>query len=66
MVWALDLEAVLAGALTLQMAMPCAVVSYMYARRYTDLGDTPPARCWCRRWCSQLLAPLMLWFSHGH
>ena len=49
--WALDLEAVLAGALTLQMAMPCAVVSYMYARRYTDLA-TPPARCWCRRWCS--------------
>ena len=26
-VWALDLEAVLAGALTLQMAMPCAVVA---------------------------------------
>ena len=51
-VWALDLEAVLAGALTLQMAMPCAVVSYMYARRYTDLATPPPARCWCRRWCS--------------
>jgi predicted permease len=28
-VWALDLEPVLGGALTLQMAMPCAVVSYM-------------------------------------
>jgi len=39
-VWALNLEPVLAGALTLQMAMPCAVVSYMYARRYTPLGDT--------------------------
>ena len=33
-VWALDLEAVLAGALTLQMAMPCAVVSYVRAPLY--------------------------------
>ena len=52
MVWALDLEAVLAGALTLQMAMPCAVVSYMYARRYTDLGDTAAGAVLVSTWCS--------------
>lgn len=36
---ALGLSHQLAGVLTLQMAMPCAVVSYMYARRYTDMGE---------------------------
>lgn len=65
-VWALDLEAVLAGALTLQMAMPCAVVSYMYARRYTDLGDTAAGAVLVLTVVFLLLAPLMLWFSHGH
>lgn len=65
-VWALDLEAVLAGALTLQMAMPCAVVSYMYARRYTDLGDTAAGAVLVSTVVFLLLAPLMLWFSHGH
>ena len=56
----------LAGALTLQMAMPCAVVSYMYARRYTDLGDTAAGAVLVSTVVSLLLAPLMLWFSHGH
>ncbi len=65
-VWALDLEAVLAGALTLQMAMPCAVVSYMYARRHTDLGDTAAGAVLVSTVVFLLLAPLMLWFSHGH
>ncbi len=46
-VWALDLEPVLAGALSLQMAMPCAVVSYMYVKRYTSKAIPPPAPCWC-------------------
>ncbi|MBR8657343.1 AEC family transporter [Achromobacter sp. Marseille-Q0513] len=64
-VWALDLEAVLAGALTLQMAMPCAVVSYMYARRHTDLGDTAAGAVLVSTVVFLLLAPLMLWFSHG-
>ena len=65
-VWALDLEPVLAGALTLQMAMPCAVVSYMYARRYTPLGDTAAGAVLVSTVVFLLLAPLILWFSHGH
>ncbi len=65
-VWALDLEPVLAGALALQMAMPCAVVSYMYARRYTPLGDTAAGAVLVSTVVFLLLAPLMLWFSHGH
>lgn len=64
-VWALDLEPVLAGALTLQMAMPCAVVSYMYAKRYTQLGDTAAGAVLVSTVVFLLLAPLMLWFSHG-
>lgn len=65
-VWALNLEPVLAGALTLQMAMPCAVVSYMYARRYTPLGDTAAGAVLVSTVVFLLLAPLMLWISHGH
>jgi len=64
-VWAMDLEPVLAGALTLQMVMPCAVVSYMYARRYTPLGDTAAGAVLVSTVVFLLLAPLMLWFSHG-
>jgi predicted permease len=65
-VWALDLEPVLAGALTLQMAMPCAVVSYMYTKRYTQLGDTAAGAVLVSTVVFLLLAPLMLWFSHGY
>ncbi|MEN4921572.1 AEC family transporter [Achromobacter spanius] len=64
-VWALDLEPVLAGALTLQMAMPCAVVSYMYTRRYTPLGDTAAGAVLVSTVVFLLLAPLALWFTHG-
>ena len=64
-VWVLDLEPVLAGALTLQMAMPCAVVSYMYAKRYTEMGDTAAGAVLVSTVVFLLLAPLMLWFSHA-
>ena len=64
-VWALDLEPVLAGALTLQMAMPCAVVSYMYAKRYTPLGDTAAGAVLVSTVVFLLLAPLMLWFTRA-
>lgn len=64
-VWALDLEPILAGALTLQMAMPCAVVSYMYAKRYTPLGDTAAGAVLVSTVVFLLLAPLMLWFTRA-
>ncbi|WKK18153.1 AEC family transporter [Achromobacter insolitus] len=64
-VWALDLEPVLAGALSLQMAMPCAVVSYMYVKRYTTLGDTAAGAVLVSTVAFLLLAPVILWFSRG-
>ncbi|WP_447917549.1 AEC family transporter [Achromobacter aegrifaciens] len=64
-VWALDLEPVLAGALSLQMAMPCAVVSYMYVKRYTPLGDTAAGAVLVSTVAFLLLAPVILWFSRG-
>ncbi|ASC64266.1 AEC family transporter [Achromobacter denitrificans] len=60
-VWALDLEPVLAGALSLQMAMPCAVVSYMYVKRYTSEGDTAAGAVLVSTVAFLLLAPVMLW-----
>ncbi|WP_343498817.1 AEC family transporter [Achromobacter denitrificans] len=60
-VWALDLEQVLAGALSLQMAMPCAVVSYMYVKRYTSEGDTAAGAVLVSTVAFLLLAPVMLW-----
>ncbi|MGB3431308.1 AEC family transporter [Achromobacter sp.] len=64
-VWALDLEPVLAGALSLQMAMPCAVVSYMYVKRYTTQGDTAAGAVLVSTVAFLLLAPVILWFSRG-
>ncbi len=64
-VWALNLSPILAGAMALQMAMPCAVVSYMYARRYTDAGDTAAGAVLASTVVFLLLAPLMLWFAHA-
>jgi len=64
-VWVLDLEPVLAGALSLQMAMPCAVVSYMYVKRYTTQGDTAAGAVLVSTVAFLLLAPVILWFSRG-
>ncbi|OZI47447.1 hypothetical protein CEK29_01485 [Bordetella genomosp. 5] len=62
-VWMLGLTAPLAGALALQMAMPCAVVSYMYARRYTDMGDTAAGAVLISTVVFLVLAPALLWFT---
>ncbi len=50
----------LGGALALQMAMPCAVVSYMYAQRYTDLGDIAAGAVLVSTVVFLVLAPLLL------
>lgn len=57
---ALGLSDELAGVLTLQMAMPCAVVSYMYARRYTDMGDVSAGAVLVSTAVFLVLAPLIL------
>jgi len=64
-VWVLGLDSPLAGSLVLQMAMPCAVVSYMYARRYTDMGDTAAGAVLVSTVLFLLIAPALLWFT-GH
>lgn len=62
-VWVLGLGSPLAGSLVLQMAMPCAVVSYMYARRYTDMGDTAAGAVLVSTVLFLLIAPALLWFT---
>src|SRR5690606_12595764 len=37
--WLMGLSADMRGLITLQMTMPCAVMSYIFATRYTDQGD---------------------------
>ncbi|WP_459616685.1 AEC family transporter [Bordetella sp. 2513F-2] len=64
-VWLLDLPAELGGSLALQMAMPCAVVSYMYARRYTDQGDAVAGAVLVSTVVFLALAPLALWLARG-
>ena len=63
--WAFGLDPALAGALILQMAMPCAVVSFMYARRFTDLGDTSAGAVLVSTALFLLLAPLLIWLSRA-
>lgn len=60
-VHALGMPPDLAGALALQMAMPCAVVSYMYAQRYTDMGDTAAGAVLVSTVVFLVLAPLLVW-----
>jgi len=62
-VYALRLPPDLGGALALQMAMPCAVVSYMYAQRYTDMGDTAAGAVLVSTVVFLVLAPLLVWLA---
>ncbi len=63
--WLLGLSDILGGALVLQMAMPCAVVSYMYAKRYTELGDTSAGAVLVSTALFLVLAPLLMWLAGG-
>ncbi|VFR24468.1 membrane protein, putative [plant metagenome] len=62
-VWLLDMSPTVGGALALQMSMPCAVVSYMYARRFTDSGDTSAGAVLVSTAVFLLVAPLLLWLA---
>ena len=62
---AMGLSADLVGVLVLQMAMPCAVVSYMYAQRYTDLGDVSAGAVLVSTVVFLALAPILLWLAKG-
>lgn len=59
----LGLEGLLAGVLTLQMAMPVAVNSYMFARRYSDQGDTSAGAVLVSTAVFVLAAPVLIWMT---
>jgi hypothetical protein len=47
--------------MTLQMGMPCAAVSYLYARRYTDKGDIAAGAVLMSTVVFLVFAPALLW-----
>lgn len=57
----LGLPANLQSTLALQMAMPCAVVSYLYARRYTDTADISAGAVLVSTLAFLMLSPVLLW-----
>ncbi|MBX6319065.1 AEC family transporter [Pigmentiphaga sp.] len=59
--WLAGLPADMIGNIALQMGMPCAVVSYMYARRYTDVGDTSAGAVLISTLVFLVLAPFLMW-----
>lgn len=59
--WLIGLPADVSGMLALQMSMPCAAVSYMYARRYTDMGDAAAGAVLVSTVSFLVLAPFLLW-----
>lgn len=59
--WAIGLPPELQGVMVLQMAMPCAVLSYMFATRYTDMGEVAAGAVLVSTVAFLLLSPLILW-----
>ncbi|VCU68268.1 Membrane transport protein [Pigmentiphaga humi] len=59
--WLVGLPADMIGNIALQMGMPCAVVSYMYARRYTDMGDAAAGAVLISTAVFLVIAPFLLW-----
>lgn len=59
--WLLGLPELVASAIILQMTMPCAAISYMYTRRYTDMGDTAAGGVLVSTLIFFLLSPLLFW-----
>jgi len=60
---AMGLQSALAGVLALQTAMPCAVVSYMYAQRYTNVSDVSAGAVLVSTVVFLALAPVLLWLA---
>jgi predicted permease len=58
----LELPPAIAGVTLFQMMMPVAVVSYMYAERFTDHGETAAGAVLGSTVAFLLLTPLALWY----
>ncbi|SNS87635.1 hypothetical protein SAMN06265795_10877 [Noviherbaspirillum humi] len=60
---ALNLPPEIAGVTLFQMMMPVAVVSYMYAQRFTDHAETSAGAVLSSTIAFLLLCPLALWYA---
>lgn len=59
----LPLEPLVQSVLTLQLMLPVAVVSYLYAERFTEHGDVAAGAVLVSTLLFVLLGPLMLWWA---
>ena len=58
----LELPPAIAGVTLFQMMMPVAVISYMYAERFTDHGETAAGAVLGSTVAFMLLTPMALWY----
>ncbi len=58
--WALGLSPDMRGLIVLQMTMPCAVLSYIFATRYTDQGEVSAGAVLVSTVAFLVLSPLIL------
>lgn len=64
--WLLGLSPLLSGVVILQMTMPCAVLSYMYASRYTNKAEISAGAVLVSTVAFLLLSPFLLrWLAPG-
>lgn len=59
----LPMEPAMTGTLALQLAMPCAVVSYMYVRRFTDMHDVAAGAVLVSTVVFLLYVPVLMWMT---
>ena len=59
------LDPLLAGVISLQLSMPCAVASYMFAARYSDRGNDSAGAVLISTVLFVAAAPLMFWLASG-
>ncbi len=52
-----------AGTLALQLSMPCAVVSYMYVRRFTDMHDVAAGAVLVSTLVFLVYVPVLMWWA---
>lgn len=64
-VYVLDLPPLVAGVLTLQLAMPVAVVSAIYVQRFSSYGDVTAGAVLVSTAAFVVLSPLFIWLARA-
>lgn len=59
----LPMDPAVAGTLALQLSMPCAVVSYMYVRRFTDMQDVAAGAVLVSTLLFLIYVPVLMWWA---